>query len=196
MKYAIIVVGTSLGGLHALKVVLGGLPPAFALPVVVVQHRRYDADETLAQLLQRQSAVPVSEAEDKQPIEPGHVYLAPASYHVLVERTEVGPCLALSTEGPVSYARPSIDVLFESAADAYGERAIGVILTGTNQDGAAGLAAITTCGGLGIVQDPATAEAPAMPVAAIAATPIKHILPLPAIAPFLSRQSCPNEERS
>ena len=195
MQYAIIVVGASLGGLHALKVVLGGLPRGFALPVVVVQHRRYDADETLAQLLQRHSVVPVSEAEDKQPIEPGHVYLAPASYHVLVERTEPGPCLALSTEGPVSYARPSIDVLFESAADAYGERAIGVILTGTNQDGAAGLAAITACGGLGIVQDPATAEAPAMPSAAIAATTIKHILPLAAIAPFLSRQSFRNEER-
>lgn len=185
MKFELVVLGASWGGLHAVQVVLGALPKDFPLPVVIVQHRERSADETLVMLLQQKCALPVSEAEDKQPIEPGHVYLAPAEYHLLIEgeiaNTEYGYNpqsaiqnqkskihFALSTDAPVNYARPSIDVLFESAAEACGERVIGVILTGANADGAQGLAAIKHRGGLTLAQDPATAEAPTMPEAASA----------------------------
>jgi two-component system chemotaxis response regulator CheB len=132
--------------------------------------------------LQRSSGLPVSEPDDKEPIARGRVYLAPRDYHLLIE----GRHFALSTEAPVCYARPSIDVLFESAADAYGKDVIGVILTGKNRDGARGLAAIKKCGGLAVVEDPATAEAREMPEAALAATIVDRVLPLGGIALFLS----------
>ncbi|HLJ10876.1 MAG TPA: chemotaxis protein CheB [Planctomycetaceae bacterium] len=162
----IVVVGTSLGGFGALQVVLAGLPRDFPLPIAVAQHRSKDADSGLATLLARISKLPVEEPVDKQPILPGAVYLAPADYHLLVNRD----CFSLSIEAPVAFARPSIDVLFESAADAFGRRAIGVILTGTGSDGAAGLLKIKTCGGLVVAQDPLTAECPEMPRAAVRAT--------------------------
>jgi two-component system chemotaxis response regulator CheB len=157
-----VVVGASLGGLHALEILLAGLPENFPLPMAIAQHRHKNAD-ALSAVLQRKCALPLSEAEDKEVIAPGHVYLAPADYHLLVE---VG-CLALSTEAPVAYARPSINVLFESAADAYGKRVIGVILTGSSDDGAKGLATIKANGGIPIVQEPTTAQSPTMPKAAI-----------------------------
>jgi two-component system chemotaxis response regulator CheB len=127
----------------------------------------------------------VEEAEDKQPIEAGRVYLAPADYHLLVE----GTSFALSTEAPVLSARPSIDVLFESAADAYAGRLIGVILTGASDDGARGLARIARAGGLAVAQEPATAECAVMPLAAISATHTRHVMPLERIAPFLVEAS-------
>lgn len=181
-NYEIIVTGASLGGLHALKTVLGALPEAFPLPLVVVQHREKSSDDTLSVILRKATTLPVLEVEDKQDVLPGRVYLAPPDYHLLVE----GGHFALSTDAPVWYARPSIDVLFESAADVYAERVIGVILTGANQDGAQGLAAIKRRGGLAVVQDPATAESRAMPAAAIAAVAVDAILPLGEIGPFLS----------
>lgn len=174
MGFELIVIGTSLGGLHALQVVLGALPQGFPLPLAVVQHRERNALPLLSQLLQKSTALSVLEVEDKQVIYGGQVYLAPPDYHLLVEAGH----FALSTDAPVWYARPSIDVLFESAADTYAERAIGVILTGANPDGAQGLAAIKRRGGLAIVQDPATAESRVMPDAAIAATPVDTVLPL------------------
>ena len=125
----------------------------------------------------------MAEAEDKEAIVPGRVYLAPAGYHLLVEDEH----FALSTEPPVWYARPSIDVLFESAAEARGAQVIGVILSGANADGARGLAFIKRCGGIAVVQDPATAESSAMPNAALSATETAEILPLEEIAPFLVR---------
>lgn len=182
MAYELIVIGVSLGGLTALRKVLGALPKDFPIAVAVVKHRQCDADDTLVDLLQNITVLPVAEAEDKDPVRPGHIYLAPPDYHLLVEKGH----FALSTEAPVWYARPSIDVLFESAADAYRKRVVGVILTGNNQDGAQGLAAIQRKGGLTVVQDPQTAEARAMPEAAIAAVVVDKILPLEEIGPFLA----------
>lgn len=182
MAASLVVVGTSLGGISALPVLLSGLPGEFPLPVVVVQHRGNTADDGLVRLLGAGSALPVSEPDDKQPLDAGHIYLAPADYHVLVEPGR----LALSTEAPVNHARPSIDVLFESAADAYGGGVVGVVLTGANQDGAKGCARIKERGGVVLVQDPAGAESGVMLAAAIAACAVDKILPLSELPRFLS----------
>ena len=181
MRYEMIVVGASLGGFHALEHLLGGLPQDFPLPVAIVQHRSSDSDDLLAILLKRKSNLPVTEAEDKQRIVPGQIYIAPANYHLLVEERH----FALSTQSPVEFARPSIDVLFESAADAFRERVVAVLLTGSNKDGAQGMARIKECGGLTLVQDPASAESVRMPEAAIEASEIDRVLPLSEIAGFL-----------
>lgn len=187
MTYEIIVVGTSMGGLQALEVLLSGLPAGFSVPVAIVQHRHKDSDSSLSDFLQGVCVLPLKEAEDKEEIVPGYVYLAPADYHVLVENSS----FSLSTEAPVSYARPSIDVLFESAADAYAAKAIGVILTGASNDGAQGLAAIAAAGGVTVVQEPTTAYSRTMPTAAIAAVKADRILSLPEIAPCLVNLCCP-----
>lgn len=181
MAFEIVVIGTSAGGLSALQILLGGLEQEFPAAIAIVQHRHRESDAVLSQVLQRQITLPIKEAEDKDLLQPGHVYLAPPDYHLLVEPGY----LSLSTDEPVSYARPSIDVLFESAADVYGHRAIGIILTGANQDGAQGLARIKAAGGRAIVQDPPSAENKTMPEAAIAATLVDQILPLSEIAPAL-----------
>ena len=190
MKCEIVVVGTSYGGLAALQVVLPALAQDFGMPVVVVQHRGKDADN-LCEFLQRHSALPLSEPNDKDAIAPGRVYLAPRDYHLLIERDG----FALSTEAPVGYARPSVNVLFESAADIYQGHVVGVVLTGANTDGARGLAKIKAYGGLCVVEDPAGAESRGMPQAAIAAAKVDAILPLPEIAPYLN-QLCQHEPRS
>ena len=174
MTFQLVVVGASFGGFDALKVVLGALPAAFPVPVAVVQHQGAGAGHELASLLQRYTPLRVDEANDKDTPLPGRVYLAPAGYHLLVD--EDG--LALSVDSPVLYARPSIDVLFESAADVYGPAIIGVVMTGTSRDGAAGLARIKQRGGLTIVQDPATALRRTMPDAAVASTKVDWVLPL------------------
>ena len=184
MAYEVVVIGTSLGGLRALEIVLSGLGKEFPLPVTVVQHREKDSSERLCELLQSHCALRVGQAEDKEEITPGRVYLAPPDYHLLVEEGR----LALSTEAPVHYARPSVDVLFESAADAYGERVVGVILTGSGKDGAQGSARIRERGGFVVVQDPETAESRAMPEAAMAACEVDLILPLSEIGPLLSTE--------
>lgn len=182
MKADLVVIGTSLGGLSALEILLGGLPREFPLPIAVVQHRGIESDDTLMLLLQVHSALAVLEPDDKDPIERGRVYIAPAGYHLLVDRGS----FALSTDAKVCYARPSIDVLFESAAESYKERVIGIVLTGASRDGSEGLARIKERGGLAVVQDPKGAEAPTMPEAAIARVKVDRILPLPEIAPFLN----------
>ncbi len=179
----IVAVGTSLGGLNALIALLHDLPQNLHAPVVIVQHRGTSPDRGLVELLQEHTRLTVQEAEDKQPIVGGAVYLAPADYHLMVEEPGV---LALSTDAPVRSARPSIDVLFETVAEAYGPRALAVLLTGSSADGAAGLAAIKRRGGRAIVQDPATAEAPAMPAAGISATMVDYVLPLGSIAVHLA----------
>ncbi|MBA2732157.1 MAG: chemotaxis protein CheB, partial [Acidobacteria bacterium] len=138
MAFEIIVIGASYGGLSALQIILSNLSPELCLPVVIVQHRRKDEDDGLCEYLHKRSSLPLTEPNDKEIVEPGRVYLAPRDYHLLIEES----MFALSTESPVGYARPSIDVLFESAADVYHERIIGVILTGANRDGAMGLAKI------------------------------------------------------
>lgn len=175
----LIAIGTSLGGLHALMALLSGLPASLSVPVVIVQHRGPAAGgEGLAPLLRAHTPLAVVEAEDKMPIESGTVYLAPADYHLLVESRGL---LALTTEAPVRSARPSIDVLFESAAQAYGPSLLGVLLTGASADGAEGLARVKARGGCAIVQDPASAECHIMPAAALAATAVDYVLPLPHI---------------
>jgi two-component system chemotaxis response regulator CheB len=180
--YELIVVGSSWGGLHALGRLLTDLPPEFEPAVVIAQHRHPDSPHgTLQHLLQRETARPVVEAEDKLPIAPRNVYVAPPDYHLLVERGS----FALSVDDRVSFARPSIDVLFESAADAYGDRLIGVILTGANEDGARGLARIKEVGGVALIQDPAAATKRTMPDAAIAATVADAILPLEEIGAYV-----------
>jgi two-component system chemotaxis response regulator CheB len=177
----LVVVGTSWGGLNALSQIVGDLPHDFRLPIVVVQHRGRESDETMANLLQARCRRPVREAEDKDPIQPGSVYIAPPDYHLLID----DGYLALSIDEPVAFSRPSIDVLFESAADSYGTGVIGVLLTGANQDGTRGLRRIKNAGGFVIVQDPASAEVATMPESAIADVSVDCVLPLEKIASFL-----------
>jgi two-component system chemotaxis response regulator CheB len=181
MSYSIASIGTSWGGLTALTRLLGGLPADFSIPIVVVQHRSKDSDRLLTQLLQDATDLKVCEIEDKDELCKGTVHVAPANYHVLVEEGY----LSLSIEDPVRFSRPSIDVTFSSAGDTYGARALGVILTGANEDGARGLAHIVKRGGRALIQDPKTAEIPIMPEAAINAVPTAEIIPLGNLAPRL-----------
>jgi two-component system chemotaxis response regulator CheB len=183
MRYDVVAVGASWGGLHALEQLLGGLQQDFPPAVVIAQHRSADATgHGLSDLLTRHAGRPVVEASDKDPIQPGAIYLAPADYHLLVEPGH----FALSVDERVEHARPSVDVLFESVADVYREHAVGIVLTGANRDGAAGLRRVKQLGGVAIVQNPDEAEAPVMPAAAIRATDVDAILPLAGIAPFLT----------
>ena len=177
MAYGVVVIGSSLGGLQAVATVLAALPEGFHLPIVIAQHRATvpPSDGELQAIWQRHTSLVVCDAEDKAPIVPGRVYVAPADYHVLVENRHR---LALSTEGPVHWARPSIDVLFESAADAYGDSVIGMILTGASADGSQGLRAVRARGGCALVQEPTSAECDVMPRAALAATAVNGVLGL------------------
>jgi two-component system chemotaxis response regulator CheB len=181
----LIVIGCSLGGMNALEIILSHLTRDFCIPIVVAQHRHRKSNEALPAYFRRQTDLKVVDAEDKEWIQPGHVYLAPADYHLFIERNGTRGELSLSVDEAVRHSRPSIDVLFESAADAYGERLIGVVLTGANDDGARGAARIKTLGGIVVTQDPTTAEAPVMPRATIAAVQVDRILRLDEIAPFL-----------
>lgn len=178
------VIGCSLGGFQALNVILSALPRDYPLPVAIVQHRGPDSSGMLAPALQEATELPVREAEDKEPIIPGCVYVAPSDYHLLIEAGH----FALSTDAKVLSARPSIDMLFDSAADAYLERVVGVVLTGASRDGARGAARIKQKGGIVVVQDPATAESPVMPRAVIDTCPVDRILPVAGIASFLQVQ--------
>jgi two-component system chemotaxis response regulator CheB len=178
----LVAMGASWGGLRAVETILGALPAGFGAPVVIAQHRRHDTpDGVLVRMLGARCALTVCEAEDKQSLDPGVVLVAPADYHLLVETGTV----ALSVDAPLNYSRPSIDILFSSAADAYGERVAGVVLTGANADGALGLAQIAGRGGTAIVQDPETAERREMPDAALRATPQARVLRLSEIATAL-----------
>lgn len=184
-QYELLVIGCSMGGMHALQVIFGALPKDFPLPIAVVQHRYRTSNEGLPAFLRRHTPLDVVDTTDKEWIKSGTVYLAPANYHLLVQREKERGELSLSVDEAVAYSRPSIDVLFESAADAYGSGVIGVVLTGANADGARGAKRIKSRGGFVIAQDPATAESPAMPQAAIDATRVDRILPLDRIGPFL-----------
>jgi len=181
MAYSVVGIGTSWGGLAAMTKLLGGLPGDFSLPVVVVQHRGKDSDRLLSELLQDTTDMKVCEVEVKDPLTPGTVHIAPANYHVLID----AGYLSLTVEEPVRFSRPSIDVMLSSAGDTYGAGAIGVVLTGANEDGSRGLSHIVKRGGRALVQDPRTAEIPIMPVAAIKAVPAAEVLPLDKLAPRL-----------
>ncbi len=183
MTYDVVAVGASWGGLRALEHVLSSLPRDFGPAIVIAQHRSADSSTSgLATLLSRYARRPVRDVTDKEPIEPCGIYLAPSDYHLLVEPG----IFRLSVDERVQHARPSVDVLFESVADSYRERAVGVILTGANRDGARGLSRIKELGGVAIVQDPADAEAHAMPTAAMRSTAADAVLPLQEIPKFLS----------
>jgi two-component system chemotaxis response regulator CheB len=187
MKYQVIAIGASWGGLQALGTLLEGVPVELDQAIVIAQHRSVESTRgVLESLLQHHTERPVSAPVDKEAVEPRRVYVAPPDYHLLVENGR----FAFSVEASVQLARPSIDVLFESVAAAYRDRAIGIVLTGANEDGAAGLAAIKRNGGVGIVQDPRTATKKAMPEAAIAAAQADAVLPLEEIGPFLYGLCC------
>ena len=171
--------GSSWGGLHALETVLSTLPPDFCTPIVIAQHRAPDSGSgALSHMLSVRSGHDVCEAGDKDPIEEGRVYIAPPDYHLLVEPGG----FALSTEATVQYSRPSIDVLFDSAADAYADELVAVVLTGANADGAYGVERVKRRGGVTLAQDPETAEKREMPDAAIATGAVDHVVPLEEIA--------------
>jgi two-component system chemotaxis response regulator CheB len=177
-----IVIGTSAGGVEALSVLLPALPREYRGAVLVVLHLPRERPSLLVEIFAPKCALPVREAEDKEPVAPGTIYFAPSDYHLLVDR---GPELALSMDAPVNFSRPSIDVLFESAAEVYGPRLLGIILTGANEDGAAGLEAVFRAGGTTCVQDPSTAHAPFMVAAALRRVRAHHVLELSALADLL-----------
>ncbi len=182
MEPALVVVGASAGGLRALQLLVAGLSTDWPMALAIVQHRSRES-QALCELLQDVSALPVTEVNDKEEIAVGQVYLAPPDYHLLVEDEHF---FSLSVDAPERWSRPSIDVLFESAADAFGDRAVGVVLTGANSDGAGGLRRIVDQGGQAVVQDPATAEVRVMPEAARRAVPEACVLPLEAIPGHLA----------
>jgi two-component system, chemotaxis family, protein-glutamate methylesterase/glutaminase len=177
-----IVIGASAGALEALSNLLPDLPAGYPFPILIVVHVPPDKRNLLIELFQGRCSIEVREAEDKEPIQAGIAYFAPSNYHLLVEADRT---LSLSVDEAVLFSRPAIDVLFESAADVYGEALVGVVLTGANSDGAKGLAAISLAHGEAIVQNPATAYAAAMPQAAIQACKEARVLSLIEIAAYL-----------
>ncbi|QJR11047.1 Protein-glutamate methylesterase/protein-glutamine glutaminase 2 [Usitatibacter rugosus] len=179
-----IAIGASAGGVEALTALLPALPADLSAAVLVVIHIPRDRPSVLAELFASRCKLAVREAQDKEPIEAGTIYFAPADYHLLVEPQRY---VSLSVDEPVCFSRPSIDVLFESAALVYGPRLAGVVLTGANEDGANGLAAIARAGGVTIVQDPAGAKMPLMPASALQRTTAAHVLPLERIGAQLAR---------
>ena len=170
-----VAIGASAGGVEVLSVLLSALPASCRASFFIVVHIPRERPSLLADVFGAKCALPVREAEDKEPVQPGTVYFAPPDYHLLLDR---GPVLALSSDEPVHFSRPSIDVLFDSAADIYGERLLGLILTGANQDGAEGLAAVGRAGGRTVVQEPSGAAVPFLPEAALQEGPVEFVLSL------------------
>ncbi|SAL75929.1 chemotaxis-specific methylesterase [Caballeronia peredens] len=183
-----VVIGASAGGVEALNLLLPMLPKTFAAPVLVVVHVRQGQPSLLPGLFAARCALAIEEPFDKDEIAPGTVYFAPPGYHMLVEAEGgAAPSIALSVDPPVRFSRPSVDVLFESAAHAYGERLLGIVLSGANDDGARGARTIREAGGACWAQDPATASAPAMPLAVIAADAANEVLTLEQMAMRLTQ---------
>ncbi len=193
IKLEAIVIGASTGGVSALMSILGALPAGFGPPLVIVQHQRPDAKDRLARALDGKTAIRVKEADEKESITPGTAYLAPANYHLLIEDDRT---FSLSVEEKVNFSRPSIDVLFESAADVYGPGLLGIILTGASIDGSQGLLAVKDGGGLTVVQDPESAEMDMMPLAAIKTADPDYILNLHEIGWLLSGLTGDHDVRS
>ena len=186
MNYEAIVIGVSSGGMNAMKVIFKLLPKDFNIPIIIVQHISPRSDNQWISLLNDKSNLYIKEADEKEKIEPGKIYIAPPNYHLLVERNKT---FSLTIDERVNFARPSIDVLFESAAEAYKSKLIGVVLTGSNDDGTKGMKRIKEYGGLTIVQDPDTAESSYMPASAIAAMEVDYILALDGIINLLIKKS-------
>lgn len=182
MRYEAVVIGTSAGGLAALTTILSALPEDYGLPVIIVQHRSRDEKTLLEEVLSYKCRIPINQADEKQAICKGNVYFAPGDYHLLIEQDRT---FSLSWEPPVNYSRPSIDVLFESAAMVYQRKLVAVILTGASHDGAEGIRMIRKMGGTTIAQMPETAAHKTMPQAAVMTGNIQHILELEGITKFL-----------
>lgn len=179
-----IVIGSSAGGLHALKQLFLGLRPDFKIPIIITQHLSPHSENYMAQFLDKLVSLNVKEADERERIKHGYAYVAPPNFHLLIEHDRT---FSLTVDEKVNYARPAIDVLFETAADTYQEHLAGVILTGANYDGAKGIIKIKECGGTTIAQDPISAEAPAMPTAAIATGKIDFVFNISEIADFLNK---------
>lgn len=182
MRYEAIVMGVSSGGMSAMKIMFSLLPKNFSIPIIMVQHLSAHSNNEWIQLLNDKSDLSIKEADEKEKIENGKVYIAPPNYHLMIEMNKT---LSLTIDERINFARPSIDVLFESAAEVYKNKLIGVILTGSNADGTVGLKKIKEYGGLTIAQDPKTAESPYMPTSAIAAVQMDYILSLEDIIKLL-----------
>ncbi len=172
-RLQVVVIGGSAGSIDALGVLLPALPATLRATVVVVVHLPRERPSLLCQIFQPRCALPVREAQDKEPLEPGTIYFAPPDYHLLLD---AGPTLALSVDDPVHFSRPSIDVLFETAADACGSQLLAILLSGANADGAQGLVAVQVAGGTTLVQSPASCAVPFMPEAALAVMQPGHLL--------------------
>jgi two-component system, chemotaxis family, protein-glutamate methylesterase/glutaminase len=182
MKYKAVVIGVSAGGMSALGRILPRLPKDFPMPVIIVQHLSPHSDNFMISHFDRLCQIKVKEADEKETIMPGTAYFAPPNYHLLIETDFT---FALSVEERVNFSRPSIDVLFESARDAWCSHLVGIILTGASSDGSKGLKKIKDCGGLTIVQDPQEAEVSVMPESAIKLTKVDKVLKIDDIAAFL-----------
>ena len=189
--HAALAFGGSAGSIDALLKIFLTLPGEFKLPIITVCHLHPLDEGGLVEIFSRQIQLKVKEAEDKEQIEPGFIYFPPANYHLLVERDKT---FALSVDAKVNYSRPSIDVFFESAAVAWGDELIGILLTGASRDGAAGIDAINIHGGLTIAQDPSEAVHPMMPQAAIDSGKVERILSITEIIRFLQRLSADNND--
>ena len=181
--YDLVAIGSSWGGLYAVTTILEGLPGDFPAAIAVAQHQTPNSDQAFVNYLRPRSRLPVWEVEDKQPIAPGNVFVGPPDYHLMIDEDH----FTLSIDERVQYSRPSIDVLFESAADVYRNRLIAVVLTGANADGAEGIERVRARGGVTVVQDPATAMRKEMPSAAIATGKVDRVLPLNEIPAFLTQ---------
>jgi two-component system chemotaxis response regulator CheB len=192
MQYEAIVIGVSSGGMNALKFIFSALPSSFRIPIILVQHVSANSDNEWIKLLNNKSNLTIKEADEKEKTESGNVYIAPANYHLLIEKDKT---FSLTIDERVNFARPSIDVLFESAAEAYHNMLIGIVLTGANNDGAKGIKRIKELGGLAIIQDPETAESPIMPASAIATIQADYILSLEKIMELLIKIEHPNPNR-
>ncbi|MFV8379220.1 chemotaxis protein CheB [Flavobacterium sp. LB3R33] len=182
MHYEAIVIGVSSGGMNALKIISSALPVDFNIPIIIVQHLSAHSDSFWIKLLNEKSHLFVKEADEKEKIKKGTIYIAPPNYHLLIEKNKT---FSLTIDERVNFARPSIDVLFESAAEAYRNKLIGIVLTGSNSDGTKGIKRIKDCGGLAIIQDPTTADSEYMPRSAIAAIVPDYIISLEEIVELL-----------
>lgn len=179
-RYSILAIGASWGGVEALSFLVASIPVGWKMPIVIVQHQHALSGTALERILSRLTSLKVVDVEDKQLIKPGHIYIAPANYHLLVEADK---SFSLSLEAPVLYSRPSIDVTFSSLADVFGERCIAVLLTGANEDGVDGLRKIREIGGFTMAQNPEEAIAPTMPAAAIDAGVVDKVVLLGDVFP-------------
>jgi len=191
MQYEAIVIGVSSGGMTALKFIFSALPAVFSIPIIIVQHISAHSDNEWIELLNGKSHLTIKEADEKEKIEIGNVYIAPANYHLLIESDKT---FSLTIDERVNFARPSIDVLFESAAEAYKNKLIGIVLTGSNNDGTKGIKRIKELGGMVVIQDPETSESSTMPASAIAAIQPDYILSLEKIVQLLIKLTQTNPD--